>query len=103
MMGYGVSTRSLQTPAKIDKQAPPASLFVDDNPDAHRQVHLCTYRCCTDTTSIEHAYRQSMPDSYGVGMSGMMGGMGVNNMPGSQLLMYGRGMNGYGVSLERLW
>ena len=42
-----------------------------------------------------------MPDSYGVGMGmmgGMGGGMGVNNMPGSQMLMYGRGMNGYGVS-----
>jgi len=38
-----------------------------------------------------------MPDSYGVGMSGMMGGMGVNNLPGSQMLLYGRGMNGYGV------
>ncbi|ORX38259.1 hypothetical protein BD324DRAFT_649636 [Kockovaella imperatae] len=68
MMGYGT---------------PPAALFVDDNPDAHR---------------IEHAYRQSMPDSYGVGlgmMGGMGGGMGVNAMPGSQMLLYGRGM-GYG-------
>jgi len=31
-------------------------------------------------------------------MGGMGGGMGVNNMPGSQMLMYGRGINGYGVS-----
>lgn len=42
---------------------------------------------------IEHAYRQSMPDGYGTGMGmGMMGGMGINNLPGSQLLLYGRGM-----------
>ena len=50
--------------------------------------------------SIEHAYRQSMPDNYGIGLGGMMGGMGggmgINNMPGGQMLLYGRGM-GYGV------
>lgn len=34
-----------------------------------------------------------MPDSYGTGMGmGMMGGMGINNLPGSQLMLYGRGM-----------
>ncbi|EIW68389.1 hypothetical protein TREMEDRAFT_71983 [Tremella mesenterica DSM 1558] len=60
--------------------APPAANFVDDFPDAHR---------------IEHAYRQSMPDNYGVGLGmygGLGGGMGINNMPGSQMLLYGRGM-----------
>ncbi|WWC71313.1 uncharacterized protein I206_105267 [Kwoniella pini CBS 10737] len=57
--------------------APPAANFVDDFEDAHR---------------IEHAYRQSAPDAYGMGMGMMGGGMGINTMPGSQLLMYGRGM-----------
>ena len=34
-----------------------------------------------------------MPDSYGTGMGmGMMGGMGINNLPGSQMMLYGRGM-----------
>ena len=58
---------------------------------------LCRY--CIVFDSVEHAYRQSMPDSYGVGMGmmgGMSGGMGINNMPGSQSLYYGRGL-GYGV------
>ncbi|RSH85635.1 hypothetical protein EHS25_003775 [Saitozyma podzolica] len=63
--------------------APPAAHFVDDFPDAHR---------------IEHAYRQAAPDSYGLGMGSMVGlpgGMGLNTMPGSQMMLYGRGM-GYG-------
>jgi hypothetical protein len=54
--------------------------------------------------SIEHAYRQSMPDSYGTALGGMMSGMpgtmGINNLPGSQMLMYGRGMGNYGVSRD---
>lgn len=58
--------------------------------------------CKFRMSSIEHAYRQSAPDSYGVGMSmnGMAGGMGMGNYPGSQMLLYGRGMGGggYGVS-----
>jgi hypothetical protein len=44
---------------------------------------------------MEHAYRQSMPDSYGTGlgmMGGTMGGMGINNLPGNQMMLYGRGM-----------
>lgn len=47
---------------------------------------------------IEHAYRQSAPDSYGTGlgmMGGNMGGMGINNLPGSQMMLMGRG--GYPV------
>ena len=39
-----------------------------------------------------------MPDSYGVGlgmMGGIGGGYGINNLPGSQTLLYGRGI-GYG-------
>jgi hypothetical protein len=46
------------------------------------------------TTRIEHAYRQSAPDSYGTGlgmMGGNMGGMGINNLPGSQMMLMGRG------------
>lgn len=42
----------------------------------------------------------SAPDMYGMGlgaMGGMAGGMGINNMPGSQMLLYGRGGGGYGV------
>lgn len=31
------------------------------------------------------------------GMVGLPGGMGLNTMPGSQMMLYGRGM-GYGVS-----
>jgi hypothetical protein len=48
---------------------------------------------------IEHAYRQSAPDSYGTGlgmMGGNMGGMGINNLPGSQMMLMGRG-GGYPV------
>jgi hypothetical protein len=44
---------------------------------------------------IEHAYRQSCPDSYGTGlgmMGGNMGGMGINHLPGNQMMLYGRGM-----------
>lgn len=45
-----------------------------------------------------------MPDSYGTALGGMMSGMpgtmGINNLPGSQMLMYGRGMGNYGVSME---
>ena len=51
---------------------------------------------------MEHAYRQSMPDSYGVGlgmMGGMGGGMGINNLPGAGTLLYGRGMGYGGVSI----
>lgn len=51
------------------------------------------------TLSIEHSFRMSQPDSYGVGlgmMGGMGGGMGINNLPGSQMLLYGRGMGGMG-------
>jgi hypothetical protein len=51
------------------------------------------------TTRIEHAYRQSDPDSYGTGlgmMGGNMGGMGINNLPGSQMMLMGRG-GGYPV------
>jgi hypothetical protein len=43
---------------------------------------------------IEHAYRQSAPDNYGTGlgmMGGNMGGMGINNLPGSQMMLMGRG------------
>ena len=50
--------------------------------------------------SIEHAYRQSMPHSYGLGlgmMGGMGGGMGINNLPGAPTLLYGRGMGYNGV------
>jgi len=37
MMGYGVSPLSPNlSSVAADNQAPPASLFVDDNPDAHR-------------------------------------------------------------------
>lgn len=37
MMGYGVSPLSSNfSSVAADNQAPPASLFVDDNPDAHR-------------------------------------------------------------------
>ena len=39
-----------------------------------------------------------MPDSYGLGlgmMGGIGGGMGINNLPGSNTMLYGRGM-GYG-------
>ncbi|WWD02086.1 hypothetical protein V865_000124 [Kwoniella europaea PYCC6329] len=57
--------------------APPAANFGDDFPDAHR---------------IEHAYRQSAPEAYGMGMGMMGGGMGINNIPGSQVMLYGRGM-----------
>lgn len=33
-----------------------------------------------------------------MGMSGMMGGgMGMGAMPGQQMMLYGRGMGGYGV------
>jgi len=62
-------------------------MFVDDDPDIHR---------------VEHAYRQSMPDSYGVGlgmMGGMGGGQGISNLPGAPRLLYGRGFGGMGVSL----
>jgi hypothetical protein len=38
--------------------------------------------------SIEHAYRQSSPDSYGMGMNGMMGGGGINNLPGSAVSVF---------------
>ncbi|KAL7422527.1 hypothetical protein Q5752_003175 [Cryptotrichosporon argae] len=65
MMGYG---------------APPAANVVDDFADAHR---------------IEHAYRQAAPDNYGIGMATMPGPMGLGNMPGAQMMLYGRGM-GYG-------
>ncbi|XAO25991.1 hypothetical protein I312_104824 [Cryptococcus bacillisporus CA1280] len=57
--------------------APPAANFVDDHPDAHR---------------IEHAFRQSMPDSYGMGTGMLPGGMAINTLVGSQMLLYGRGM-----------
>ncbi|ORY20373.1 hypothetical protein BCR39DRAFT_601511, partial [Naematelia encephala] len=67
--------------------APPAANFVDDYPEAHR---------------MEHSFRQSAPDSYGIGMGmmgGLGGGMGINNMPGSQMMLYGRGgMGGYGTT-----
>jgi hypothetical protein len=39
-----------------------------------------------------------MPDTYGTGlgmMGGSMGGMGINNLPGSQMMLMGRG--GYPV------
>lgn len=64
-------------------------MFVDDDPDVHR---------------VEHAYRQSAPDSYGVGlgmMSGLGGQQGINNLPGAPRLLYGRGFGGMGVSLPR--
>ena len=50
---------------------------------------------------MEHAYRQSVPDTYGIGlgmMGGMGGGQGINNLPGSNTLLYGRGMGYGGVS-----
>ncbi|WVQ79700.1 hypothetical protein IAT38_001800 [Cryptococcus sp. DSM 104549] len=75
--GYGGAYNGMYDPMMGTYGAPPAANFVDDNPDAHR---------------IEHAYRQSMPDSYGVGMSMLPGGMGINNLPGSQVMLYGRGM-----------
>lgn len=53
----------------------------------------------TANPRIEHAYRQSAPDSYGTGlgmMGGNMGGMGINNLPGSQMMLMGRG-GGYPV------
>jgi hypothetical protein len=41
-----------------------------------------------------------MPDSYGVGMSMMPGmGGGFNALPGSQMMLYGRGMGGYNVGI----
>lgn len=46
----------------------------------------------TKYASIEHAFRQSMPDTYGMGMGMLPGGMGINSLPGSQMLLYGRGM-----------
>lgn len=33
-----------------------------------------------------------MPDTYGMGMGMLPGGMGINSLPGSQMLLYGRGM-----------
>nr|ODN94451.1 hypothetical protein L204_04584 [Cryptococcus depauperatus CBS 7855] len=77
MGGYGADGCRMYDPMMGTYGAPPAANFVDDNPDAHR---------------IEHAYRQSMPDSYGTGMGMLPGGMGINSMPGSQVLLYGRGM-----------
>ena len=71
--------------------------FIDDNPDYHRCVPRPHHAL---RLSMEHAYRQSMPDSYGVGlgmMGGLGGGMGINNMPGAAMMLYGRG-TGYGVS-----
>lgn len=49
--------------------------------------------------SMEHAFRQSMPEQYGIGlgaMSGLAGGQGFASLPGTQQMMYGRG-GGYGV------
>ncbi len=74
---------------------------IDPNPG----LAVLSYRYADSAPdSVEHAYRQSMPDSYGVGlgmMSGMGGGMGINNLPGAQTLMYGRGMGyGGGVGLD---
>lgn len=50
---------------------------------------------------MEHAYRQSAPDSYGMGMGAMAGGMGMGNYPGSQMMLYGRGMGGGGYGVSR--
>ena len=85
-----------------NRKAPPGANAVDDFPDAHRYV-LCPYilykvKNADEMPRIEHAYRQSAPDSYGTGlgmMGGNMGGMGINNLPGSQMLLMGRG--GYPV------
>jgi len=82
-----------------NKKAPPGANAVDDFPDAHRYVPLLITLEHDLTTRIEHAYRQSAPDSYGTGlgmMGGNMGGMGINNLPGSQMMLMGRG-GGYPV------
>ncbi|WVR09376.1 hypothetical protein IAU60_006443 [Kwoniella sp. DSM 27419] len=71
--GYG----GMMDPMLGQYGAPPAAHFVDDFPDAHR---------------MEHAYRQSAPDTYGMGMNMLGGGMGIGHMPGSQMMLYGRGM-----------
>ena len=103
-MGYGVSPTPL-TLGNTNKKAPPGANAVDDFPDSHRYVHLLLFhsslfsRRIKLTTRIEHAYRQSAPDSYGTGlgmMGGNMGGMGINNLPGSQMMLMGRG-GGYPV------
>ena len=100
-MGYGVSPTPL-TLGITNKKAPPGANAVDDFPDSHRYVHLLVLSSSSSsklTTRIEHAYRQSAPDSYGTGlgmMGGNMGGMGINNLPGSQMMLMGRG-GGYPV------
>ena len=99
-MGYGVSPTPLNL-GITNKKAPPGANAVDDFPDSHRYVplpFLFSWRVKL-TTRIEHAYRQSAPDSYGTGlgmMGGNMGGMGINNLPGSQMMLMGRG-GGYPV------
>ncbi|OCF40710.1 hypothetical protein I317_05482 [Kwoniella heveanensis CBS 569] len=35
---------------------------------------------------------QMLIDTYGMGMGMMGGGMGINSMPGAQVMLYGRGM-----------
>jgi len=97
-MGYGVSL----TPhlwVITNKKAPPGANAVDDFPDAHRYVPSSIVSGAKSDGRIEHAYRQSAPDSYGTGlgmMGGNMGGMGINNLPGSQMMLLGRG-GGYPV------
>lgn len=54
------------------------------------------------TGRMEHAYRQSMPEQYGIGlgaMSGLAGGQGFGSLPGTQQMLYGRG-GGYGVGFN---
>ncbi|KAK1927330.1 hypothetical protein DB88DRAFT_470006 [Papiliotrema laurentii] len=81
-MGYGYGGYGAMYDPMMGYGAPPASMFVDENVDAHR---------------IEHAYRQSAPDSYGVGMSMMPGYTGgMAQLPGSQMMLYGRGMGYHG-------
>ena len=101
-MGYGVSL-TLYPPVVTNKKAPPGANAVDDFPDAHRYVPhpglVYKVKNADLMPRIEHAYRQSAPDSYGTGlgmMGGNMGGMGINNLPGSQMMLMGRG-GGYPV------
>jgi len=97
-MGYGVSL-TLYPPVVTNKKAPPGANAVDDFPDAHRYVPSYIRYGAETYGRIEHAYRQSAPDSYGTGlgmMGGNMGGMGINNLPGSQMMLMGRG-GGYPV------
>lgn len=100
MMGYGVRPLGCSASLVPFSLMPDATCaFLRRRISRRSPVRLLGDRDRHLTRSIEHGLRLTLPDTYGMGMPGMMGAgaMGMGAMPGQQMMLYGRGMGGYGV------